>query len=228
MPPIARPFSRTFRHSWIPAVLFLTVSLTPLAAAPPELTFEPSVVVASGVTPGADVIFHGVTREDQVYYWRLVQTREVVPADAEGVARLDLPDGVGPISLWTVADPGTGEFTIGSPEGFTATELPFPANGLDRAANGVWRVLRNRFERAEVLYVRPGVGAWWLLGVDGGSSDHDGREDSDLALSLEQAQPLWLAEPPPEEFAAGDVVVAVSLDTLDFFAARLVAPGPAS
>ena len=224
MPSIARPLLRRL----LPASLLALAAAAPLAAAPPELAFEPAAVVASGVAPGAEVIFHGVTREHQVYYWRLVQTREVVPADAEGVARLELPDGVGSVSLWTAVDSGTGELAIGSPEGFTATELPFPGNGIDRAANGAWRVLRNRFERAEVLYVRPGVGAWWLLGVDGGSSDEDGLEDSALGLSLEQAQPLWREEPPPEEFAEGDVVVAVSLDTLDFFAARLTAPGPAN
>ncbi len=224
MPPIAPSL---LRHL-LPASLLAVAAAGPLAAAPPEVTFEPAAVVASGVVPGAEVVFHGVTREHQTYYWRLVQTREVVPADADGLARLELPDGVGPVSLWTAVDSGTGEFGIGSPEGFTANELPFPGNGIDRAADGAFRVVRNRFERAEVLYVRPGVGAWWLLGVDGGSSDEDGREDSALGLSLDQAQPLWRAEPPPAEFAAGDVVVAVSLDTLDFFAARLTAPGQAN
>lgn len=221
MPPVAPP---CLRHLVL-AALLVSLPTAPLAAASPEITFEPTAVVASGVVPGAEVVFHGITREHQVYYWRLVQTREVVPADAEGVARLELPDGVGPISLWTAVDSGTGELEVASPEGFTPTELPFPGNGIDRAANGAWRVIRNRFERAEVLYVRPGVGAWWLLGVDGGSSDEDGQEDSQLGLSLDQARPLWRQEPPPEEFAAGDVVVAVSLDTLDFFAARLSAPG---
>lgn len=223
MPPIAPTLLRRL----LPASLLAIAAAAPLTAAPPALTFEPTAVVARGVAPGAEVVFHGVTREHQVYFWRLVQTREVVPADAEGVARLELPDGVGSISLWTAVDSGTGEFAVASPEGFTPTELTFPGNGIDRAANGAFRVVRNRFERAEVLYVRPGVGAWWLLGVDGGSSDEDGREDSALGLSLEQAQALWREEPAPEEFAAGDVVVAVSLDTLDFFAARLTAPGRA-
>ncbi|HSL81273.1 MAG TPA: hypothetical protein VLF66_00770 [Thermoanaerobaculia bacterium] len=221
MPPLAPRLLRRL----LSASLLAVVATAPAAAAQPSVTFEPTAVVASGMAPETEVVFHGVTREHRVYYWHLVQTRDVVPADAEGVARLELPEGVGPVSLWTAVDSGTGEFGIGSPEGFTPNELPFPGNGIDRAANGAWRVLRSRFERAEVLYVRPGVGAWWLLGVDGGSSDEDGREDSQLGLSLELARPLWREEPPPEEFAAGDVVVAVSLDTLDFFAARLSSPG---
>ncbi|HUF77877.1 MAG TPA: hypothetical protein VMR44_03055, partial [Thermoanaerobaculia bacterium] len=182
------------------------VPLGRAASAPPEIVFEAQSVVASGFLPAAEVIFHGVSRERHVYLWRLVQRRDVVAADAEGVARLDLPDGVAPLSLWTVVGPESGEFRIASPEGFTPTELPFPGNGLDRAQNGAWRVLRNRFERAEVLYVRPGVGAWYLVGVRGSDSDR-GRSEGrpELTLELDQGEPFWRSEEPPEEFAEGDV-----------------------
>ncbi|HSL81716.1 MAG TPA: hypothetical protein VLF66_03015 [Thermoanaerobaculia bacterium] len=199
--------------------------LGPAASAPPVLVFEPEAVVAGGFAPGEEVIVHGVSRHRVGYVWRLVQTREVVVADAAGDARLELSEGIAPRSLWTAASAATGEFHIGSPEGFTPTEHPFPGNGIDRAQNGAWRRLRNRFERAEVLYLRPGVGGWWLLGTRGAESDRGRGQGPDLALELDQGRPLWGSEPPPEEFAAGDVVVTVNLDTLDFFAARLVSPG---
>lgn len=204
-----------------PAPLFLGAA----ASAPPVLVFEPEAVVARGFAPGEEVIVHGVSRHRVGYVWRLVQTREVVLADATGEARLELSEGLAPRSLWTAAGAATGEFYIASPEGFTPTEHAFPGNGIDRAPNGAWRRLRNRFERAEVLYLRPGVGAWWLLGTRGAESDRGRGHGPDLALELDQGQPLWGREAPPEQFAAGDVVVTVNLDTLDFFAARLVSPG---
>lgn len=195
-----------------------------LAAAPPTIAFELHAVVVSDLAPGSEAVLHGVTRERHAYLWRLVTAREVLAADATGTARLDLPDGVGPISTWTAVDVVTGDFSIASPKGFAPEELLFPADGLGQSALGAWQVVRSHFERAEVLYVRPGTGAWWLVAVDGSGSDEDGRDDSALTASLEHAQPLWGDQPPPEQFAEGDVAVVVGLDTLDFFAARLVAP----
>lgn len=226
MPQATRsPFRTPRLASALLALLALPAAL-PLAAAPPELAFEPEAVVASGLAPEAEALFHGVSRERRTYLWRLVQTREVVVADAEGVARLELPDGVAPLSLWTVVEPGSGEFAIASPEGFSPTELPFPGNGIDRGQNGLFRVLRARFERVEVLLVRPGEGAWYLVGVRGSDSDRArGQGRPELAVELDQGEPFWGGQEPPEELAEGDVVVAVNLDTLDFFAARLVAPG---
>lgn len=204
-----------------PKPLFVTKS----ASSPPELVFEPEAVVARGLSPGAEVIFHGVTREHGGFFWRVVQTREVVLTDALGEARLELPAGeVGPLSVWTVVDPATGDFSLGTPAGSTAREVPFPADGLARTEAGLWWALRTRYERLEVLYVRPGEGAWWLTAIDGGSGDDDRREDSSLRASLEEARPLWGAEAPSPGFRPGDVVVAVSLDSLTYFAARLVDP----
>ncbi len=223
MPPIAPRLLRCL----LPASLLLSAAAGPLAAAPPVLTFEPAAVVASGLAPGAEVAFHGVTRQHGGFFWRVVQTREVVAADALGEARLELPAGeVGPFSVWTVVDLGTGEFALGKPEGSTAREIPFPADGLGESEVGAWRVLKTRFERLEILYVRPGEGSWWLTAIDGGSGDDDGQEDSSLSASLEEARPLWGSEAPPEGFRPGDVVVAVSPDSLDYFAARLIEPGP--
>jgi len=206
--------------------LVMPISLKETASAPPRIVFEPDAVRASGFAPGADVLFHGVTRQHQEYFWRVVQTREVLSADAAGEARLEVAEGeVGPHAIWSVVDLATGDLALGTPEGSTAGEIPFPANGLGESEAGAWRVLRTRFERLEALYVRPGEGAWWLVAADGGSIDNDRREDSALSVRLEDARPLWGPEEPPRGLRPGDVVVAVSLDTLDYFAARLVTPG---
>lgn len=203
------------------------VPLGKAASAAPELAFETHALVASGLAPGAEVVFHGVGREHQAYFWRLVQTREPVMADATGTARLELPeeDRVPPRSLWTVVDPATGELAIGSPPGFTPEEIPFPARGLGESEAGAWRTLRTDFQAMEILYVRPGSGAWYLVAVEGSASDDDLQEDSTLTVRLEDAEVLWGSEPAPRGLAPGDLVVAVSLDTLQYFAARLVEPG---
>lgn len=228
MPPTRHPLARSLPIAGTLLALLALPAAAPVAAAPPELAFEPAAVVVSGLPPAGEVIVYGITREHLVYFWRLVPTREVLLADATGTARLEVPDGVGPRSIWAAVEPMTGELALASPEGFTPRELAFPAAGLGQSEAGAWRVLQIGFERVELLYVRPGVGAWWLFAADGATSDDDGAENSTLRVRFDRALPLWGAELPPAGLAPGDVVFAVSLDTLDFFAARLVEPGAKS
>ncbi len=198
------------------------IPLKPAASSPPEIAFEPDAVVVSGLGPAAEVILHGVSRYHDVYYWALVPTDEVLTADATGTLRYEVPDGVAPFSVWAAIDTGTGELGLASPEGSIAHEVAFPADGLAQAPGGVVRRLHTSWERAEVLFVRPGVGAWRGAASRGaqGSPTAAGAE-----VDLASALPIEAAPAPPAELAVGDVVMAVNLDTLDYFAARLVPPG---
>jgi hypothetical protein len=161
----------------------------------------------------------------------------VLPADASGVATLDTvrPDSEveAPTevrTVWLAADGSTGRFTIAGSPGFVPVEVEFPARGLSRAPNGLLRVLRSRFGRGEMLVLRPGVGAWRVISVDGAASDADKVQDSGATFSLDGALPVWSPAggdaPTPDELAAGDLVVVVSLDDLRFFAVTLTSPGP--
>lgn len=223
------PAAPWFRRAWlVPGIAFpLLGSLAspPLLRAELNLTFDTSAVEIRGATSGGEVVLHGVSRWHETYFWRLVPTTEILQADASGAARAELPDGLAQRSVWFAVDTASGDFAIDSPEGFTPEEIGFPEHGLARDRGGAWRRIRSDWARAEVVYVRPGVGAWWLMSQDGAGGDADGLEGGGLSLDLDAARTLWRTEPPPSEIGADDVIFAVNLDSLAFFAARLVAPG---
>lgn len=194
---------------------------------PLRIAFDSPAVTVTGAAPGAEVLLYGVTRERHPYFWRQVSERQVLTADAAGYASYEVTYEPDSRSLWIAAEAATGRFAIASAPGFEAEEIAFPGHGLARSETGLLRVLDSRFGRAELLYLRPGAGAWWNVAFDGAGSDSDGREDSAASLSLDAARSFWGSEEPPGEFEAGDLLVAVNLDDLRFFAARLTPPSAA-
>lgn len=223
------------------AALFATILLTGAArpataqtegpgadeqpTAPLSISFDGPAVVVAGAAPGGEVLLYGLTRERHPYFWRQVSERVVLLADASGSAAFEVAYQPDSRSLWIAAEAASGRFTLASAPGFTAEEVEFPGRGLVRSETGLLRVLESRFGRTELVYLRPGVGAWWSVAVDGAETDSDRREDEAASLSLDSAQAFWGLGEPPAEFAVGDVLVAVSLDDLRFFAARLTPPG---
>ncbi len=198
------------------------IPLKPAASSPPQIVFEPDAVLVSGLGPEAQVFLHGVSRYHDAYYWALVPTDEMLTADESGSVRYEVPDGVAPFSVWAAVDAATGELAIASPEGSIGQEVPFPADGLDQTPGAVVSRLHTTWERAEVLFVRPGVGAWRGIASRGGRSSPTA---AGAAVDLASALPIQAAPAPPAALVPGDVVMAVNLDTLDYFAARLTPPG---
>ncbi len=192
------------------------------ASAPPEIAFDQDAVVVTGLAPNADVILHGVSRYRDTYYWAVLPTDEALTADETGTIRYEVPDGLAPFSVWAAVDAATGAFAIGKPEGSVAREVPFPNDGLAQAPGGVVSGLHTSWERVEVLFVRPGAGAWRGVGLSGNEKAPPAGAEVDLASAL----PIQAATAAPTAgLTPGDVVMAVNPSTLEYFAARLMPPG---
>jgi hypothetical protein len=198
------------------------------ASAPPELavSFEQASVVASELTAGGYVVFWSVALEPQGYFNRVVRRSGVAVADALGEARFDLEDGDVPLkSVWAVADVESGAFAVAAPAGFRLREIPFPGNAFQVGPPGLVNRLRNGFEEVDLLLVRPGVGAWRLHTWDTAAEDLDGHDDDRVTAGIEAFQAVDdVGPPPPDRFAAGDVLVVLRPQDLRFAATRLIGP----
>ena len=198
------------------------------ASAPPELavSFEEAAVAVSDVTPGGNVAFFSVARVPRGTYNEVVRRAQIVLADPLGEARFDLEDGE-PVplkSVWAVVDLSSGAYAVAAPEGFHLTEIGFPGHGFEVGAPGLVNRLRQRFNWADSLLARPGVGAWRYRGADGSPDDEDGQANGALVTGLDSYQPLGTSPEPPDRFAADDVLVVVDPLDLRFYATRLLGP----
>lgn len=197
----------------------LTVLLGPVPAlAAPVIGFEPDAVLASGLAPGGQVIFFAAARTDQRYHrWVRTWREAVEDLDGDGVARLEL-DGEVPLkSLWLAVDL-SGEVGVAAPEGFPLREVALEAGALAGAADPE---LRLRLRWLEVLWVRPGVGAWGATAFEGGEGDGDGRADDRVTAALASLAPVRADGPPaPRSLLAGDLLLLISPDWLEYTLVR--------
>jgi len=188
----------------------------------PEIVFEAGAVSVEGLTPGGEAVLFGVARRALGYHQRVERVEEVLVADAEGVARLEMPEGVPVTAVWALVDLTTGELAAGPSPGFSRSVRPFPTAGL-RGRGGVPGRLSAALEGAQILYVRPGEGAWGTALLDGGVYDQDGADDGAFEVSLADLVAVGTSGTavPPAEVAAGDLVVVVDSTDLDLFVLRV-------
>lgn len=196
----------------------------PPPPAPPEIVFEELRVVAEGLDPGAAVVGFALTRTSDGYFVTR-QRHAVVATDDDADGRVELAAfeaGAPRQGIWAVVDLATGALALAAPEGYPLREVAFPVRAILPGLDGRLDRLRDLRGSAELLLVRPGVGAWTLTAHDGGPGDGDGLQDEALTLALADLVPLDASPAPPEELAPNDVVVVIDPHRLEIFAAKLV------
>lgn len=203
-------------------LLPLALGAAPLSAASPvTLRFEPGAVVAQGITPGAQVVWFSIAREPQGYVSRVVRREDLVSdVDKDGSAAFPLEEGAPVKSIWVAVDLSDGRFAVAAPEGFALREVGFPADGV-RPVGGLLRELRNARGAAEILVVRPGVGAWGLSVADGGQTDEDGANDGTLIASLSDAYAIDGSPETPGHLSPRDVLVMIDPQRMEYYAVSL-------
>jgi len=188
----------------------------------PEIVFDAGGVSVAGLTPGGEAVLFGVARRALGYHQRVERVEEVLVADGEGSARFEMPEGVPVTAVWAVVDLTTGEIAAGPSPGFSRSVRPFPTAGL-HGRGGVPGRLSAALEGAQILYVRPGEGAWGTALLDGGVYDQDGADDGAFEVSLADLVAVGTSgtAAPPAEVAAGDLVVVVDSTDLSLFTLRV-------
>jgi hypothetical protein len=162
------------------------------------------VAIVFGITRETRGYMNGYTRHD--YLLRSV--------DALGNASVHL-NTVSPNAVWSVVDLQTGGYATAVPSGGAVRRKPFPADVLRAVNDAQLNRLLLRHDFLEILWVRPGVGAWLTSVGDGGSNDADHTLDGHLSIDATQMEPVGASPSPPARFLPTDTFIIVDPDTME-------------
>lgn len=178
------------------------------AGADPVIEFSTESVIVKGVTPGQGVYQLVVTREEAGYR-HLFSTKPSHRADDARTGTVEMLSGrrIPQNSIWIAVDPKTGASAIATPrpEGLALESA--------RLNPGQLRKVTRDGHYVAYLWVRPGVGAWYLEAEDSGMYDDDPTPDRRLAIDVGRMAPVGDSPSSPHQLAPGDALFAV--DVLD-------------
>jgi hypothetical protein len=179
------------------------------------LAFEDQTVVASGLTPGKQVVWFGVEhRIDAELSGEMARHYRVGTAAADGTARLDLAQPPAPRSFWVAVDLGSGALAVAAPNGYRLSKPRAPAQ-LRVGQGGRPDEILDDHPYVMGLMVRPGEGAWAFAGGDGGPRDEDGRNDGHLRFALDKLDPLPGSPAAPSKLNGQDLWFLVDPLTME-------------
>jgi hypothetical protein len=208
-------FFKTFLLSlFLPA---LAISQPPAGSPQPlAITFQTTSVTVEGVTAKGQVVGFSVAREiaqdDVATVVR--RSRALMDDDGDGKVQWDLGREVPLRSVWVAVDLATGQVATAAPEGYPLRRVDWRGLGIVRGDPRSDRVEDAR-SFAEVLLVRPGVGAWRLTVGDGSEADDDGLPDGRLAAALDRMSPVAGTAEAPSRFDPKDVLVLVDPNRME-------------
>ena len=181
----------------------------------PSIILDSDGVAVSGLTPGSSALVFSVKRVQRGYLSGHSRSDNILaPADASGNAHLkvrSLPS----VAIWCVVDLSTGSYAILAPPVAALRETHLPLNALLASGGGPLNRLHSRHEFVEVLWVRPGIGAWGISAGDGGTHDADGAPDGHVSVAPEQMEPIGAFKAPPNHFLPTDTFILIDPDTME-------------
>ena len=200
------------------SLLVLAVALS-VAGAVPTTTPSPLIFtpthVSAPVAPGAQSLWFHMQAET----WRSdAYIDTVTDTDANGIVELARPAKYNATtSLWTVVDMQTGVLMAGEPSGTVPRQSDFPPRAFLRDASGNFSNLiidvsemPSPYDFWELLWVRPGTGAWSLMTADSDSlSDLDRDANNLITLNVSSFEDSFNGAPTPAGFVAGDLLIGI-------------------
>jgi hypothetical protein len=203
--------------------LLVVCLLAPFASAAPTITLDESSITVTGLNAGAEVVMFSLASVPQGDYLRLRRLDPVLrDEDRDGTVRYSPPGELQFKSTWAAVDLATGELAVATPRGFQARQLELPIASVRRNSAGEAIGLEHGLQAADILFVRPGVGAWGLTVADGGRDDEGAPNDDRIQTSVGRGRRTApsFAEA-PQKLKAGDVILVIDNFTLDLLAIRL-------
>jgi hypothetical protein len=189
----------------------------PKRAGGPDITFADDGVRATGATPGATIYFAGVSLYSADGMLHVTRNAGEVVAGADGSAEF-LTD-IHTRSVWLVVEPSKG-FTVAAPKGMLLREMDlFPGSAPENGGGPIQRLLLNRFH-VEAFLIRPGEGLWTAYFRDGGATDDDAEPDGRNHGNIRDLQPVGATNGSADHFVAGDYLLLVDRNSLEFHVAR--------
>lgn len=182
----------------------------------PVLTLQQAAVVASRITPGGRALVFGMVRHPRGSWLEVDHVLRIVTDDSRaGTVTWNEREPIPPVALFGVIDLQTGGIAFASPEGSTFRLVTFPGKGLHRGAAGDFQRFEAGHEFLDVIWVRPGVGAWSFSGGDGGS-DSDHHADGRLSIDPADMKPVGDSPAPPKQYLPGDTLVWIDPRTREY------------
>lgn len=208
-----RPQNHSLRKALRASAVLLTLATLPTLAL--QEVVEETGLSLTGLTPGSTVFALAVAQETRLGYvdlWRRDQV--LIDSDNDGAVQWTVPV-VPDRSVWVSVESNGGGSALSAPEGVTPAEQIWPGGVLLSTDPALKPHLLIALPTAELLWVRPGLGAWRSRGGDGALNDLDAEVDGILRLRLSTFEPLdGVAAQHPTDAQAGDVFVVVDPESL--------------
>jgi hypothetical protein len=199
-------------------LLICVVALCAPAAAraeQPVVTFTDSGATAANITRGGEVIWLVASVEPFNGTVRLSRSVEVTKDDDRN-GEVSIESAEKPDSLWIAVDFASGDYAFARRDGSAAPQFSDRAGSWMHGATDLDFLL----SEAEVLMVRPHVGAWTVHASQGAYADADGRPDGNLRIHIEALDQLLGSAKAPRVANPNDLFVAVDTHALSLFVRR--------
>lgn len=206
-----------------PRVAVIALLVASPALAGPTLTVEATSVVASGVTPSAQVAWFSIAWDRYQGMNRVTRRDRIDTDDGGGQVVYSVETGVPQNSIWVVVDLSNGEYAAAVPEGAALRLDTIPAGWFVRGVPGAADGLQADRGFLELLVARPGVGAWADSVGRGGASDLGADASGAVRASVAAMRSVGKTGPAPTKIVPGDVVVVIDPNAMDCFATRFSA-----
>lgn len=175
-----------------------------------SVTFAKTTITAAGVTPGGRVVLFGISREVTRQAPKIVRRQETLTdSDQDGAVTLTLPAGVPHRAIWVIVDLTSGRYAVLPTASYDNPPTPLTADRIRNDNNGQLRKLEIPFTEAQIIFVRPGVGAWWMEGAKDSAVDENKGAPSGIRLDIGRMQAIADAPPPPNSFHNGDILAFI-------------------
>lgn len=189
----------------------------------PVVTFTGTTMHAAGITRGGTVAIQGVAltplRDVSVQMHRIEQL--LTDTDNDGAVTYDFKTPIPGRSIWAVADVTSGGYVIASPAEAMKHELPFPATAIRNTAADEFDELVHGQVVVQVLWVRPGTGAWVGTTADGGAGDSDKKNNGRTSAPLSYFRSLTAGGAVPKKVKKDDVLILIDPFEMTFSSTRV-------
>lgn len=179
---------------------------TPSNPTPLTLSINGTVIAISGIAPHGQAYVVGLMRTNETGYGQLSHYQGVLDAAGDGSATFTVGTPIARDSFFFAVDLATGGFGTVTPDGRPVRSFPLAEGALKKANNGQLQKLETHLERASLLLVRPGSGAWELAVGDGGPEDDDQIADGASNNRPEQMHAIGASPAPPKNFRKDDLL----------------------
>ncbi|MDQ3282409.1 MAG: Ig-like domain repeat protein, partial [Acidobacteriota bacterium] len=149
---------------------------------------------------------------------------DVTPdSDKDGLARWEQKDDVPKYGFWLAADMKDGKLMPGQqPDGLAIRANAFPRAMFVRNGNGDYaHIVLPLSRRWYVLWVRPGVGAWNILGGEGFAADDDDAVNGYWMFDVSKMKAVGTSPAPPAGVQRGDTFAAIEWYAQEWFGDRV-------